>query len=102
MKAIVNIKNKKNYFSKYNGLAFEVKELLSYGVSLLGVNQEYPNNQTDFTFDEVIIVDVKQELKQLQTAATNAGWVFVKTKWDGLMKYCKMNKIDITPDFIQE
>jgi hypothetical protein len=102
MKAIINIKNKKNQYSKFNGLTFEVKESLSYGFGLLGVNSEFPNAQTDFNFNEVIIVDVKQELRQLQISGNTAGWIFCKSKWDCLMSYCKINKIDITPDFIQE
>jgi len=58
MKATINVKSA-NQYSNRNGETFEVKDVLEirgkkvYG--LVGVNYEYPNNQTDFTEDEVII-----------------------------------------------
>lgn len=58
MKAIINV-NKASQYSKMNGLSFEVKDVIEikgkkvYG--LLGVNPNFPNNQTDFSEDELII-----------------------------------------------
>jgi hypothetical protein len=58
MKAIINVK-KASQYSKLNGQAFEVKDVFEikgikvYG--LLGVNPSFPNNQTDFSANELII-----------------------------------------------
>lgn len=52
MKAIINVA-KGNQYSVFNGTEFEIKEVLSYGVSVVGINQEYPNNKVDFSFDEI-------------------------------------------------
>lgn len=62
MKAIINIKNKHSQYHKFNGLTFEVVDLLSTSVGLIGLTPNNPFNQTDFSFDEIIIVDIKNEI----------------------------------------
>jgi len=56
MKAIINVK-KQNQYAKFNGMQFEVKNTyMCKGVAiygLIGVNQEYPNNVTEFSEKEV-------------------------------------------------
>lgn len=64
MKAIINISNKHSQYSKFNGLTFEVGELMKESVGLLGLDTNYPFNQTDFHFSEIIIVDIKKEFKE--------------------------------------
>ncbi len=85
MKAIIDIKNKQNQYSKLNGLTFKVKELLNNGVGLLAVNPYWPSNQTDFTFEEVIIVDIEKEVE------------YYFNTWEGerLKKYCESKGLDI-------
>lgn len=60
MKAIINVSNGSTY-ALYNGLTFEVKEVLSrfVAVDINGVT-------TDFSFSEVMIVDIYQEVHNLQ------------------------------------
>jgi hypothetical protein len=58
MKAILNI-NKASQYAKHNGLTFEVVELLNSMVAL-NIN----GATTDFSFNEVIVVDVKKELAE--------------------------------------
>lgn len=85
MKAIINIPNKKNQYSKFNGLTFEVKDLMNGQVGLIGVNKDFPNNQTDFSFEEVIIVDIQKEVE------------YYFNTWEGekLKKYCEVKNIII-------
>lgn len=60
MKAIISITNKKSQYSELNGQTFKIKDFMKGSVGLLGVDENYPNNQTDFSFDEIIIVDIKK------------------------------------------
>lgn len=57
MKAIVNV-NKNSAYKQLNGLTFDVKELLSKVVALdvLGLT-------IDFSYNEIFIVDLKEEFK---------------------------------------
>lgn len=61
MKAIINVPKGSSY-SVFNGLTFEVSELTDSRVSLVGVNDMFPDNMVDFGLKEVIIVDIKEEL----------------------------------------
>lgn len=61
MKAIINVP-KGSLYSVFNGLTFEVSELTDSRVSLVGVNDMFPDNMVDFGLKEVIIVDIKEEL----------------------------------------
>lgn len=90
MKAIINIQNKNNQYSKYNNLTFEVKDLMNGKVGLVGVNPEFPNNQVDFSFEEIIIVDIE---KEMQAARENADWVSsyeYASKYQCLINYCQL------------
>lgn len=93
MKAIVNITNKRNQHAVYNGLTFEVGDLLSYGVGLVGLRSEFPNVQTDFNFEEIIIVDIKEVLLRHSRAYLRFG--FNQKTWDNLMNYCKIKNIQL-------
>lgn len=61
MKAIINVK-KGSAYSKFNGLTFDIAEMFKTGVSIKGLNPEFPDNKTDFGFSEVIIVDIQKEI----------------------------------------
>lgn len=63
MKAIINIQTSSVY-SKFNFLTFDISEIGSSFVSIKGLNPEFPQNQTDFNFSEVIIVDVEKEMEK--------------------------------------
>ena len=65
MKAIIKINNA-SYYSKFNFLTFDIEEMGSSFVAIKGLNPEFPNNKTDFSFDEVFIVDIETQIKVLK------------------------------------
>lgn len=65
MKAIINV-HKNSIQAKNNGLTFEVKEVLSSIVAL-----DINGITTDFSFKEVFIVDL---INELQKARENRDW----------------------------
>jgi 3-deoxy-D-arabino-heptulosonate 7-phosphate (DAHP) synthase class II len=71
MKAIITNIKKRSAYAKYNGLTFEVKEVLSTLIALQIPDENGKLNTVDFTFKEVMIVDFEQEL---QRAYCNANW----------------------------
>jgi hypothetical protein len=97
MKAIINITNKKNQYSKFNGLTFRVGDLLKDGLGLIGVNQDFPKNQTDFNFNEIIIVDIELEYSCLCSELNTViyGIEGVKKNILNLNNYISKNKIQI-------
>lgn len=56
MKAIVKV-HKLSSYAKYNYLTFDVKEVVSRNLIALNVNE----STVDFSFKEVIIVDLQKE-----------------------------------------
>lgn len=84
MKAILNISRFSQY-SKFNGLTFRVGDLNNTSLGLVGLDKTFPNNQTDFSFNEVIIVSLQDELDTYNTE-----------KLKKLSNYCNVNKIDST------
>lgn len=64
MRAIIDIKNRRAQYAKFNGLTFEVRDLLRDRVGLVGLNRDFPNNQTDFSFSEIVIVDILREYNE--------------------------------------
>lgn len=84
MKAIVNVP-KANQYSRFNGLTFEVKDVTNITMGLLGLDKNYPNNQTDFSFNEIIVVDL---VKEISDNVPNKD-LFMK-----LTKYAEVNKIN--------
>jgi hypothetical protein len=80
MKAIVNV-SKGSAYAKYNGLTFEVRQLLNEVVALV-INEQ----TVDFYFKEVVIVEVKKELENAFN--NNKVQDFVKLK-----KYAELNGI---------
>ena len=83
MKAIVNV-SKSSAYAEYNGHTFEVSELLSMGFSLNinGVN-------TDFSFKEVLIVDVFREKKLI----TEKHMGIFSKEYAVIKKYLEVNQI---------
>lgn len=79
MKAIVKVNRGSNY-SKVNGLTFEVAEANESFVSVIGANEEFPNNQVDFLLTEVIIVDIQKHIDE-------------GLNQEFLTEYCRINKI---------
>lgn len=86
MKAIISITNKSSQYSKLNGQTFEIKDFMKESVGLLGVDENYPNNQTDFSFNEIIVVDIKKELE-----LANKGW----RPSENLLHYIKVRNISL-------
>jgi hypothetical protein len=92
MKAIINI-HKKNQYAKYNGLTFEVKYMGCTYVGLKGLDTQYPENQCDFSFNEVIIVDIQEELR-LARESTEYNAL---SRYQDLVGYCIA--ANINPEF---
>jgi len=83
MKAIVNV-NKKSAYSKYNGLTFDVIDVMSTIISL-----NIDNRTVDFSHKELFIVDINNEL---QREYDNYNWGS-KTYLNQLKLYCAFNDI---------
>ncbi len=83
MLAIITNINKKSGYSKYKGLTFEVKEVLS---TLIALNIE--GVTVDFTHHEVMIVDFNSELQK----------AFDRYNWDSsdYKDYRNMQKYAVT------
>jgi len=102
MKAIVNV-NKKSAYAKYNGLTFEVELVLSQQVVLSIINSDFSDTKpitTDFGHSEVLIVDIKQEIKQLTLDVETAIRRMsrnpqLEIDLQNLHSYCKKNKIQL-------
>lgn len=86
MKVVINIKNLKSQYSKYNGLTFETRDLMRDSVGVLLKDGTF--NQTDFHFDEVIIVDFQEQVKR----CIKHSFGF---KLEKLKNYAKIKNIDI-------
>jgi hypothetical protein len=86
MKVIINIKNPLSQYSKYNGLTFSTRDLMSSSVGVLLKDGTF--NQTDFHFDEVTIVNFQDEVK----TCVKHQFGF---KLEKLKNYAKIKKIDI-------
>ena len=91
MKAIINVQDGSIY-GTCNGKTFEVFKLWSHSVDLIGANPEFPNNGVNFTFNEIIIVDIQDELRSAKLNAQRLGGVHIDI-YDYLKKYCKVKKI---------
>lgn len=84
MKAIIKMNSSSSsYYAKFNFLTFEVSEIGSSFVSINGLNPEFPQNKTDFSFDEIIIVDIAKEIEKAKDLKKIAG----------LQRYCTLKKI---------
>lgn len=86
MKVVISIKNLHSQYSKYNGLTFETKDLMNSSVGVLLKDGNF--NQTDFHFDEVIIVDLQGEVER----CVKFGFNF---KLEKLRNYSRMKGINI-------
>ena len=92
MKAIVNVNESSNY-ARFNGLTFEVAEVLSQQVAVLIPSKEFGRDiVTDFGHIEVIIVDIE---KELQKAYDNYNWGSDNKTYRNLEAYCKKRAIVI-------
>lgn len=83
---------KTSSFSKFNGLTFDVSEFSSDRISISGLNDEFPQNLTDFYLGEFLIVDLQYVVSR------NMGG----DKWLNrlLVNYCIKEKIN--PEFQKE
>lgn len=90
MKAIINVKGASAY-SICNGHTFEVFKLWSHSVDVIGANPEFPNAATNFTFDEIIIPDLGNELAQAKKNAEKYGGVHIDL-YDNMKKYCERKR----------
>lgn len=91
MKAIINV-SKGSAYSKFNGHTFEVAEMFSSGISIKGLNTEFPENKTDFSFAEIFIVDLQKEVetsvKNSKITSSNVLAIQGKLKLNCLLQYC--------------
>lgn len=90
MKVIININNKRNQYAKFNGLTFDVAEVMSGSVGVLLRQGNF--NQTDFSFDEIIIVDFLEELNKAKDSR------YIKT----LLDYAELKKIELMLKYSQK
>lgn len=86
MKVIIDIRNPLSQYHKYNGLTFDTKDILHNSVGVLLKDGNF--NQTDFSFNELIIVDFQGEVKRCVKFS-----FYLKLK--KLKTYAKVRKIDI-------
>ena len=98
MKAIILVKNA-SFYQKFNDLTFDVAEIGSSFIAIRGLNPDNANNLTDFTFNEVFIVDIDSELQKAREAADWYGGKCL-TKYNNLKKYCEFRKIEDKSKFI--
>jgi hypothetical protein len=84
MKAIVNVK-KQSVYSKHNGLTFEIKHIKNGFVCLL-INDV----ETDFGYNEVMIVDFT---KEIQEKYEDRLWYGFSESFNGLRNYAVINEI---------
>jgi hypothetical protein len=91
MKAIVKVKKASGY-SQYNGRTFEVKEILSSIIALSIPSQLDIErmNTIDFSYSEVIIVDIDDEI---QREYEKDCWGGGENNYQRLLRYCEVNKI---------
>ena len=94
MKAIINVKTP-SFYSQYNFKTFEVEEIGNSWVSIKGLNPEFTENKTDFSFNEVYIVDIEIELKFERQSAERYKCETSRKKAEALEKYCKFRKLKI-------
>jgi hypothetical protein len=88
MRAIVtNVKKLSNYH-QYNGLTFNVKEVLGKIIALQIPSLEAKNGfaTVDFSFKEVTIIDIENEL---QNAYDDFKWGSDSRRYDNLKLYCQ-------------
>ncbi|MDY3538168.1 hypothetical protein PG275_09165 [Riemerella anatipestifer] len=95
MKAIIKV-NTESFYSKYNFLTFEVFEIGGSWVSFKGLHPSFPQNEVDFTFDEIFIVDIENELKKAMFNSKNGNEA--TRKFTALKKYCEFKNIKINLD----
>jgi len=91
MKAIINIKRKSSGYSYLNGHTFEVKQVLSNLIALQIPSQicEGKFDTCDFSFDEVIIVNIDEEVQSEYNQYCWDG----KGCYNNLRYYCIANRI---------
>ncbi len=88
MKVVINIKNIHSQYHKYTGLTFEVRELMHSSVGVLLNKDKGDFNQTDFHFDEILLIDFQEEVRRC------IKFDFYH-KLEKLKTYSKMKGIDI-------
>jgi hypothetical protein len=86
MKAIVNV-NKKSDYAKYNGLTFEVVQIMDKLICL-NINEV----DTDFSFTEVLLIDLEkyylEEIEYMKESGISGGY-------EKLKNYIQKNNIKI-------
>jgi hypothetical protein len=86
MKVILDIRNPHSQYHKYNGLTFETRDLMRGQVGVLLKDNSF--GQTDFSFNEIIIVDFQGEIKSCVKHSFNI-------KLEKLIIYANLKRIDI-------
>lgn len=95
MKVILNV-NSKNQYSKFNGLTFEVKDVMSFGVGVLGISK---HNQVDFSWSEVMVVNLTEEIVELYKSDNTKLLHLLKyVEVKGIKLQTPVNSVDFTID----
>ena len=87
MKAIITNVKKSSGYSDYNGLTFDVVEILS-NIICINIPSKICDgrfDRVDFSYSEVTIVDIQHEL---QSAYDNWNWGSDTKTFINLKKYC--------------
>ena len=94
MQAIIWVNKKSQYFN-HNGKTFKIGDLLHGGAGLIGVNEQFPENQTDFSFDEILIVDIVNELAKARHESIYGSSAEAFSIVKMLNNYCAIRDIKI-------
>lgn len=90
MEIILNVQPGSVY-AKFNGYKFNAAEVYKTGLSIKGLNPEFPNSKVDFATTEVILVDVAKTLKWYRLSENKAFKTFVESYF--LAKCTTINKV---------
>lgn len=66
MKVILNVR-KGSAYAHLNGFSFNVATTEKTGITIVGINQEFPESRVFFNVQEIIIADLKAALNWLNT-----------------------------------
>lgn len=107
MRAIITNLKKESVYSKYNGLTFEVQDCMR-GLVGLKIPSESSENlfyTADFSWNEIMIVDLKIEIKSFKNTIDYLSGIKnidygkeindYQNKINYLEKYCKYKKIKL-------
>lgn len=87
MKAIINV-NKNSSYAMYNGFTFDIKEVFSNTLDL-----NVYGTTTNFSFTEILIVDINEEIEKLQNDCKYPGSIDARKLLNKLSYYKEINHL---------